>query len=166
MLTNRQKGRMDHTTEPERQTLNIISTSTDWRGQTLSNFAHTPFELDGVHLESAEGFIQGIKFPLGDPRREEAFRSHGIKAKRLGEGAERKHVWWNGEEIPYRSTWHELIITRALMAKFDQDQHAKRALMATKGMRLTHDTGVVESIDTSLPEGIFCGILATIRDTQ
>ncbi len=157
---------MNHEPETERQTLNIISTSPDWRGQILSNFAHTPFELDGVHLASAEGFIQGIKFPEGDPRREEAFRSHGIKAKRMGDGAERRYVWWNGEQVPYRSTGHELLITRALMAKFDQDQHAKRALMATKGMRLTHDTGIAESADTSLPEGIFCGILITIRDTH
>jgi hypothetical protein len=46
----------------------------------VSNFAHTPFRLDGFGYESIEGFWQGLKFPdaadrraaspsCGDPRR-------------------------------------------------------------------------------------------------
>ncbi|MBI5732839.1 hypothetical protein HY967_02685, partial [Candidatus Jorgensenbacteria bacterium] len=63
-------------------TLNVWSKSTDWRARYLSNFAADPFELEGEGFASVEGFIQGIKYPLDDPRREQAFNSVGKEAKR------------------------------------------------------------------------------------
>src|SRR5262245_20701331 len=49
---------------------NISSTAADWRGLALSNFGLSPFVLDGKVFASIEGFVQGIKFPEGDPRRD------------------------------------------------------------------------------------------------
>ena len=81
---------------PTEQTLNISSTSNDWRGLALSNFGLSPFVLDGVLFASVEGFIQGIKFREGDPQRDAAFASSGWPAKHLGEyrGSQRRALGW------------------------------------------------------------------------
>jgi len=136
------------------------STETDW----LSNFAPTSFQVGEIQFASVEGFLQGIKFPEEDPRRTEAFRSVGINAKRLGRGAERKFVWWRGRKIVYRSVRHLALIQRAIRAKFEQNQDARKALIATEGMTITHDLGHPESPKTSLPSNIFCYILMKIRE--
>ena len=50
--------------------------------------------------------------------------SSGKKAKRFGAEAERKFVWWCGEEIPYGSQEHRDLIERAIRAKFEQNKEA------------------------------------------
>ena len=72
--------------------VNISANASDWRGQALSNFCLSPFVLDGALYASIEGFIQGIKFPEGDPVRAAAFQASGWDAKRLGADARRDAV--------------------------------------------------------------------------
>ncbi len=74
------------------QTFNASFIAIDWRGVALSNLTLSPFVLDGVLLASVEGFIQGIKFPPGDARREQAFVASGWAAKKAGQGAVRDVV--------------------------------------------------------------------------
>ncbi|MDP3963794.1 MAG: hypothetical protein Q8Q39_04840 [bacterium] len=146
--------------------LNICSGSHDPRARDLSNFTPFPFILDGITLASVEGFIQGIKRPVGDPMRELAFCSFGKEAKRLGRHAERKFVWWKDKKIVYGSREHHYLIERAIRAKFEQNPNAMKSLLATEGMILTHDLGYTESPHTSLPERVFCGILTRIRQEK
>src|SRR5262245_8477994 len=96
---------------------NISSNSFDWRARRLSNFSNDPFILDGHRYVSVEGFIQGIKFPLGHPLRLQAFLLSGIKAKRCGATAERQFVWYQNEQIRYGSDEHHRLIERAIRAK-------------------------------------------------
>lgn len=144
--------------------LNISSKSDDCRARRLSNFSADPFLLDGERMASAEGFIQGIKFPEGDQTRQQAFQSVGVEAKRFGKKAERKFVWWKGQAIPYGSTEHHQLIERAIHAKFEQNEEAMIALLATDGMVLTHDLGYPDPPNTSLPANTFCDILTRIRE--
>lgn len=146
--------------------LNIGSRSEDWRAIRLSNFSFDSFDLDGVRFYSVEGFIQGIKFPEGDFNREKAQYLRGIDAKRLGRKAppERKFVWWKGEAFLYGSVKHHALIERAIRAKFERNEGAMKALLATAGMTLTHNLGHPESPHTSLPSEIFCEILTKIRE--
>lgn len=145
--------------------LNIGSKSEDWRARRLSNFSFDPFYLDEIKNYSVEGFIQGIKFPENDPRREKAFDSWGTDAKRFGRETpkERKFVWWKGETIIYGSAKHHALIERAIRAKFEQNKGAIEALLETVGMILAHDLGHPESPHTSLPAKVFCDILTKIR---
>src|SRR5882724_3811396 len=99
-------------------TLNITSRSSDWRAYVLCNFTAFPFLLDDVLCASVEGLIQGIKYAPGDPRREEAFSSWGMKAKKLGQDAKREWVWWGDKRYKYGSSAHHRLIARALRAKF------------------------------------------------
>ena len=50
-----------------REVVNVTSRSTDPSIQLISNFAHTPSELDGDRHASVQAFWQGLKFP--DPVR-------------------------------------------------------------------------------------------------
>jgi predicted NAD-dependent protein-ADP-ribosyltransferase YbiA (DUF1768 family) len=145
-------------------TINVSSTSTDWRGQALSNFGLSPFVLDGTLFASVEGFIQGIKFPEGDPRRAAAFVSSGWDAKRRGDTADRSGAYWGGERIPYGSPEHHRLIERAMRARIAQSRGLQEALRSTAGATLIHRVGTgAESPTTSLPVSVFCRILTEIR---
>ena len=144
--------------------VNIRGDSEDWRARAISNFHISPFELDGVGFLSAEGFIQGIKFPEGDNNRLMGTILSGIQAKNLGKKAERKYVWWFDRKIEYGSDEHHRLIARGIIAKFSQDHDSMMALMMTSGEELTHDTGVPEDPNTSLPAELFCRILTKIRN--
>lgn len=145
-------------------TLNISSGSDDLRARELSNLTIRPFDLDGVRARSVEGLLQGIKFPPGDPRREEAFGMAGIKAKNMGKQAENQCVWWNGVQIVYGSAEHHALLERAIRASFEQNPIAMLILHSTRGMELIHDLGTPESPRTSLPAADFCGMLIRLRD--
>ena len=144
--------------------LNIDSKSDDWRARRLSNFSADPFVLDGEKMASVEGFIQGMKFPEGHPTRQQAFHSVGMEAKRLGEKAERRLVWWKGRAVPYGSSEHHELIEEAIRAKFEQNRAAMEALLATEGMTLTHNLGHPDPPNTSLPATVLCDILTRIRE--
>ena len=149
--------------QPEK-TLNVSSTSTDWRGLALSNFGLSPFVLDGMLFASVEGFVQGIKFPEGDPRREAAFASSGWPAKHLGDTADRSGAYWGGVCLPYGSPDHHRLIERAIRARIAQSKGLQEALKSTADAALIHDTGAsAESPTTSLPASVFCRILTEIR---
>ena len=144
--------------------LNIGSKSDDWRASRLSNFSADEFVLDGEKMASVEGFIQGTKFPEGHPTRQLAFQSVGVTAKRLSKGAERNFAWWQGRAISYGSLEHHRLIERAIRAKFEQNEEARKALLATEGMTLTHDLGYPDPPNTSIPARVFCDILTRIRE--
>ena len=145
-------------------TLNVSMTSSDWRGVALSNFQLSPFSLDGVLFASIEGFIQGIKFPEGDPRRERAFVSSGWDAKNLGGEADRSGAYWQGRKLIYGSSEHHRLIERAIRARIAQNSGLAQVLASTGGATLVHNTGEPESPTTSLPAVVFCRILTQMRD--
>lgn len=150
--------------EPAGTTVNVSSTSTDWRGLALSNFGLSPFVLDGRLFASVEGFIQGIKFPEGDPRRATAFTSSGWAAKSLGDTADRSGAYWGGTRLQYGSPDHHCLIARAMRARIAQSVGLQEALKSTADATLIHDTGSgAESPTTSLPASVFCRILTEIR---
>jgi predicted NAD-dependent protein-ADP-ribosyltransferase YbiA (DUF1768 family) len=127
-----------------------ISSSSKGIGRALSNFAATPFEIDGVRCASAEGFIQALKFPDPEEQRK-VCRLVGLSAKLRGRLHAHRlrcdphpHVWWLGREIPFRSPEHFALIERALRAKFTQSRRAKSALLASGNATLTHDPGKPE----------------------
>lgn len=145
--------------------LNVSSTSTDWRGVALSNFTLSPFVLEDSLFASVEGFIQGIKFPEGDSLRAVAFCSSGQDAKNLASQADRRAVYWAGERIAYGSADHHRLIGRAIRARIEQSIGLQKVLLSTDGLELVHNTGPEpESPATSLPATVFCRILTELRE--
>src|SRR5262245_43481856 len=64
--------------------INVTSLSSDPQVQLISNFAATPFTLDGEEYGSVEGFWQGLKFETTADRRRVAALS-GKQARIAGE---------------------------------------------------------------------------------
>jgi len=158
-----QSGEKTMSTEP----INIVSYA-EGPEHLLSNFAHTPFELDGIRFESMEGLLQGLKEE--DPEKQRRiFGKHGFQAKRAGTKARNHHVWtektvWlQGIPIEFPSHQYDEFIERAIRAKFEQNEDARAALVATGDRPLIHDTGKPESPRTSLPSVRFLEILTRLR---
>lgn len=150
-----------------RERINVVSTA-EGPGALLSNFAHTPFMLDGVSCASVEGFIQGLKEKGVEKQRRICLR-HGFEAKRAGTRKrnsmvrESGTVWWQGTPITFRSEDYYALIERALLAKVEQNREVREALEQTGGAELMHETGREERADTSLPKEKFLEILTRIR---
>jgi len=144
-----------------------ISSKGDWPANVISNFAATPFVLDGVACNSGEGFIQALKFP--NPEMQKHICSLvGLGAKKAGRKAAsririQRKVWWQGAEYEFRTDDHFALIERGLRAKFTQSDRARRALLATRDATLTHETGHSDDGWTSLPAPVFIRILYKIR---
>ena len=133
----------------------------------LSNFAATPFELDGKRYASVEGFWQMMLYPEGtrDERRvtrgedgkaviwkysrDEVAHMTAFEAKSAGTLAEENMrtlgidwVTYNGKRFPYRSTTpgeHYKLILAAMRAKLNQNPEVKRILLATGDLILKPD---------------------------
>lgn len=127
----------------------------------LSNFATTPFILDGKKYQSVEGFWQMMKFPEGardsryfsslawETTREEVSQQTGFKAKKLGDHGSKqmKHlginwVTYKGNQLPYRVTHkgkHYKIIRRAMEAKLTQNPKVRKILLSTGSLELRPD---------------------------
>ena len=128
----------------------------------LSNFAATPFELDGKRYASVEGFWQMMLYPEGpdderakDKRviwkytRDQVAQMTAIEAKQAGTLAEENMknlginwVTFEGERFPYRSAKpgrHYQLITEAMRAKLEQNPEVRRILLATGDLKLRPD---------------------------
>lgn len=128
----------------------------------LSNFAATPFDFEGTHYASVEGFWQMMKFPEGptDPRsqfaglqwrytRQEVSQMTAFDAKRAGDLASHNMeimnidwVTYKGEKIPYHSAQpgrHYELILAAEWAKVKQNPNVKDVLLKTGHLVLRPD---------------------------
>ena len=133
----------------------------------LSNFAATPFELNGKRYGSVEGFWQMMLYPEGtsDERRvtsgkdgkavvwkytrEQVGQMTAFEAKSAGTLAEENMktlgiAWctFDGKRFRYRSATpgeHYKLIVAAMRAKADQNPEVKRILLATGDLILKPD---------------------------
>ena len=125
----------------------------------LSNFAATPFWLNGKRYASVEGFWQMMKYPEGkdDPRqdwklphtREKVAQMSGFEAKAAGDLAEEwmkktsiDWVTFEGERMSYCSPTpgeHYRLIKEAMIKKLRYNQEVKRLLLATNDLILKPD---------------------------
>ena len=153
-------------------TLNIASYSEDWRARLLSQFAHTPFQvLCGsavLQCESVEGFWQGLKWPEGSTERSRAFGLWGMEAKLAGAGAPNTDVDFCGRRLGRGGSEHHALAELATRAKLEQNPDVRRALLATSGLRLTHDLidadGRPVPDSLTLPKEKFIEIWEGLRD--
>lgn len=126
----------------------------------LSNFAATPFFLDGKKYGSVEGFWQAVKYPEGSKdlrfpmaqwphSRREVELMVGFQAKRAGDFGSRvmkqkgfSWVSFAGKKIEYKSPGKEAfyhLIFRAMQAKLEQNQEVQKILCQTVGLELLPD---------------------------
>jgi len=127
----------------------------------ISNFAHTPFRLDGLGYESIEGFWQGLKFPDAADRRRLA-ALHGSDARDAGHGAPAADTFiYFGDTVRVGTFDHWRLMERACRAKFDQHAAAREALLSTRKRPLVHQ---VRRDSQNIPGVIMAAIWMRIRD--
>lgn len=138
-----------------------------WPGNVLSNFADTPFEIDGIECVCSEAFIQSLK--CSDVRDQQEFCSLAgqdawSKGSKLSEQVfYSAKVWWRGEPYNLHSSEHFALVKRGLYAKYTQSALARNALIASGNATLTHDYGQTSGKKQSLPVDVFCQIVTEIR---
>jgi len=123
-----------------REPINVTSRSRDPDVQLISNFAHTPFVLDGVAYASVESFWQCLKYPE-ESRRLEIAPLYGDEARRAGfEARESATTLYRGVTIRVGAADHWRLMALACWSKFSQCEPAKQALLATGERPLVHKT--------------------------
>jgi predicted NAD-dependent protein-ADP-ribosyltransferase YbiA (DUF1768 family) len=128
----------------------------------LSNFASTPFALDGRRYEAVEGFWQMMKFPENDqdPRakvpgvtwphtRDQVAQMVAFEAKdagKFGSDVMKKMginwVTYLGRQLEYRTPQkgeHYNLIVRAMWAKLEANPEVKKILLRTGDLILKPD---------------------------
>ncbi len=96
-----------------REPINVTSLSPDPEIRLISNFAHTPFELDGLPYASVEGFWQGLKFPKETDRKRIA-GLYGQEARKAGsDSLEASTILYMGQSIPIGTAVHWQLMSLA-----------------------------------------------------
>jgi predicted NAD-dependent protein-ADP-ribosyltransferase YbiA (DUF1768 family) len=138
----------------------------------LSNFADTPFTLDGIHYRCVEGFWQSLK--TESPQLRERFHDiNGLDAKRMGQLV-RQHSSSNlftymGNLYVIGSIEHHLLLERAIRAKTAQNDDVQAAFWWSGKRPLVH--AIKNRFGTwragnspALPAIVFEHMLTRIRD--
>jgi hypothetical protein len=133
----------------------------------LSNFAQTPFIIDGVTCSCSEAFIQSLKTSDSEEQVElctlqgqEAWeRGSKVTDRIFSAGC----VWWLGDIFALHSIEHFRLVKRGLVAKFNQSEVARDALIGSGSAKLIHDFGKPKGSRESLPIEVFCEIVTDIR---
>lgn len=104
----------------------------------ISNLAHTPFDLDGQHYASIEGFWQGLK-RIDPVERRAIAKLWGGEAKGRGGSVDQPAEFvYEDVTIASGSPEHWALMRKACDAKFTQNSEAREALLATGERWLTH----------------------------
>jgi predicted NAD-dependent protein-ADP-ribosyltransferase YbiA (DUF1768 family) len=127
----------------------------------IANFAPTPFELDGVRYACVEAFWQSLRFPIDDRARIAAM--DGAMAKRVSaEQPYGNHVIYAGKDVSVGTWDHWQLMRRACRAKFDQNEGARLALLATGQRPLIHK---VRRDSRTIPGVIMAEIWMALRES-
>jgi len=130
----------------------------------LSNFAPHPFVLEGLQINSMEGFLQGLKF--SEPAiQESVFLLVGKAAK--SRGARKNYgntLWFKGIPFDRHSQEYQELLDEAYITMFATNHSAQTALRASGKAVLKHSLGRKKESETVLTRKEFCSRLTKIRD--
>jgi hypothetical protein len=144
--------------------LNVWSRSDEEIGRLLSNFARTPFELDGISYASVEGFYVSLLVQSSLSRRDKTRRLWGLRAKREMPKIKPPMIDYLDRRIGLGSPEHHALIKRAIAAKLDAHPEIAHAFVATLPRPILHETGHPDSPDAEFPRETLCRILYELRD--
>lgn len=138
-----------------------IGSGSGYPSSALSNFAPHPFILDGININSMEGFLQSLKFK--DPVTQAHVctlvgKAAKFKGKKKNWWREQK-LYWQGKEYPRKSEEYQNLLDRAYQAMFDQSLSFRNALKAANTSVFTHSIGKTDPTKTILTTREFCGRL-------
>lgn len=142
-----------------------IGSKNGYPAGTLSNFSPHPFEIDGVHCNSMEGFLQSLKFESIDMQKY-VCTLVGMAAKKKGANKnwkQKQELYWLGKTYKRSSDEYQNLLNRAYNELY-KNSGFRKALEATNGATLTHSIGKNKKSETVLTTSEFCGRLTHLRD--
>jgi predicted NAD-dependent protein-ADP-ribosyltransferase YbiA (DUF1768 family) len=141
-----------------REPINVTSSSPE-PIRLIANFAPTPFVLDGERYACVEAFWQSLRFPIEQRPRIAAMDGRAAKdaSARQPYGS---HVVYGGRTIAVGAFDHWQLMRGACAAKFEQNDDARAALLATGDRPLIH---VVRRDSRTIPGVIMAEIWMTLR---
>jgi hypothetical protein len=143
--------------------LNIWSNSAEELGRSLSNFAHTPFQLDGVEYASVEAFYACLL--IADPQRRDRVRKmYGVRAKHEIPKIKPPMLVYLNVRIRPGSAEHYSLIKSALRAKLRAHPEIAQAFALTRPRRIEHETGHPDAPNAEFPKEVFCRLLEELRE--
>ena len=142
--------------------LNVFSLSDEEIGRLMSNFANTPFTLDGIEYASVESFYVSLLF-LEEEKKAKMRKLYGIVVKRMGKKSRLTRTCYGGEWFDLGSETHIALIKRAIAAKLGAHPAIASTFVATLPRPITHDCGHPEPANTVFPAAVFCKILTELR---
>ena len=145
------KGAGERIPEADKYKYKELQKIPNWR-KILSNFAVTPFELDGHRWKGVEWFYHASKFKQNNPEFYLQFSldsgSEISEDAKMAKGAGGKTGKFKGKQIRpksvvmdpdfFTSKRNEVEMERGQMAKYTQNALAKRVLLATGNAKLVH----------------------------
>ena len=143
--------------------LNVYSRSDEEIGRLMSNFANTPFILDGVTYASIEGFYVSLKF-LEEDKRARMAALYGPVVKNMGKKSKLVTTCYRGESFDLGSEMHHALIKRAIRAKLDAHFEIASVFVATRPRPIVHHTGRPSRPGAEFPDEVFCRILTELRE--
>lgn len=143
--------------------INISSAGDEEIGRRMSNFAATPFILDGRAYASVEGFYVALKF-LDEASRAKAAALVGKEAYAFGKSSALKETEYQGLRFALGGPEHHALIARAIRAKLAAHPDLARGFAATHPRPIVHVTAEPERPGTFTSSSALCRILTEIRD--
>ena len=150
------KGSGEKIDEKDRIKFSELASIKNWR-KMLSNFAETPFTLDGLKWKGVEWYYQGSKFKKNNPEFYKTFslgsgsdisqdavlaKSAGGKSgKRKGKQIRPKEIQVDEDFFGGDNPRGIKEMNDAQEAKYNQDKDAKKVLLATNNAKLVHYLG-------------------------
>jgi predicted NAD-dependent protein-ADP-ribosyltransferase YbiA (DUF1768 family) len=144
------------------QPLNVWSRSEEEAGRLMSNFAHTPFTLDGVEYASVEAFY--VCLLIAPERRDRVRKMYGVRAKHEAPKVRPAAFEYGGETIELGSAEHIRLIQRAIRAKLQAHPRVASAFLATRPRPIVHETGYPDAPDAEFPKAVLCRLLSDLRE--
>ena len=143
-----------------------IGSGSKYPAGSLSNFSPHPFIIDGVECNSAEGWLQSLKFKEPEIQKE-VCKLVGFGAKKKGRNKKwfrTQTLYWRGVEMKRDSDEYQELLDRAYNAMYKDSASFRKALAASVGATLTHSMGKNKKNETVLTTQEFCSRLVILRD--
>jgi predicted NAD-dependent protein-ADP-ribosyltransferase YbiA (DUF1768 family) len=142
--------------------VNAWSRASEPLGQELTNFAHTPFVLNGKQYESMEGFYHSLRYL--DRKRQDAIAAQwGLDARKAGSDSSLKVTRYMGQSIELGTEAHHQLLYQALVAKFEQNPDLAQRFVDTYPRPVIHDTGFPDEKSSLWPNKVFARDLMRVR---
>lgn len=143
-----------------------ISYQNDGLSKRLSNLYPYEFEIDGYKMKSWEGFIQSLKTPDIELKKQ-LWGMYGYKAWKSGQKInwwDKQELYWITKPIKRESNEYTELITRSYDCLYKQNKEYRKALKESLPYKLDHKIGKVGKSNTLLTKSEYLFQLDRLRN--